>query len=439
MLLVTTAMAALLAGCASTQQEDQGSQQTPEPTNETLVTPEPTNETSAGHCADKASTVGPQEGVGNVLETLAGLLGEVSRGEVSNGKIVFVRRIAAHTDIYVIDEEGTHETRLTRSAASESAAAWSPDGERIAFLSTSTERNSTEVYVMNADGSGLKRVGGAPLINGAAVWSPDGQNIAFVGYGQSRENSYRASYVALYVINADGTKQTPLIKYDSANSEYEISLGRPSWSPTGNKIAFARSTTPYDASGSADSSAYSPPAPVEELTGIYLINADGTGLCKLASTHDLTDPVWSPDGEKIAFYDNEAITVINTDGSGRKKLIGSSALGTYVLPQQAWSPDGQRIAFIGNSADLDNSADLYVINADGSERRRLANAEDSSSFPTWSPDSKKIAFFCPKDESLGGEGTDLCVINADGSEFTRLVRKVDAVGHYPQIASWGSG
>src|SRR5919112_220375 len=230
MLLVTTAMAALLAGCASTQQENQGSQQTTEPTNETLVTPEPRNKTLVGHCADKASTVGPQEGVGNVLETLAGLLGEVSRGEASNGKIVFVRRIAGGTDIYVIDEEGTHETRLTRSAPSESAAAWSPDGQRIAF----------------------------------------------VGYGQSREHSYRASYVALYVINADGTKQTPLIKYDSANSEYEISLGRPSWSPTGNKIAFARTTTPYDASASADSSAYSPPAPIEELTGIYLINADGT-------------------------------------------------------------------------------------------------------------------------------------------------------------------
>src|SRR5215212_8997844 len=142
MLLVATAMAALLAGCASTQQEDQGSQQTPEPTNETL----------AGHCADKASTVGPQEGVGNVLETLAGLLGEVRRGEASNGKIVFVRRNAGgNTDIYVIDEEGTHETRLTRSAAYEEAAAWSPDGERIAFV-----RNFTELYVMNADGSGAK-------------------------------------------------------------------------------------------------------------------------------------------------------------------------------------------------------------------------------------------------------------------------------------------
>jgi Tol biopolymer transport system component len=404
MLLVTTAMAALLAGCASIQQEDQGSQQTTEPTNETLVTPEPAHETSVGHCADKASTVG-----------------EVSHGEASNGKIVFVRRFVGGTDIYVIDEEGTHETRLTRSAPSESAAAWSPDGERIAFV-----RNSTEIYVMNADGSGLKRLGGAPLL-AAAVWSPDGQNIAFVGYGQSGEHSYRASYVALYVINADGTKQTPLIKYDSANSEYEISLGRPSWSPTGNKIAFARGTTPYVASDPADSSAYSPPAPVEELTGIYLINVDGTGLCKLTS--GTGDPVWSPDGEKIAFYDNGAITVINADGSGRKKLIG----GTYDPPQHAWSPDGQRIAFINSSADL------YVINADGSELRRLANAEDWSSFPTWSPDSKKIAFFCPKDESLGGEGTDLCVINADGSEWTRLVRKVDAVGHYNQIASWGSG
>jgi Tol biopolymer transport system component len=141
----------------------------------------------------------------------------------SNGKIAFARRIASGTDIYLIDEDGTHETRLTRTEPFEVYPGWSPDGEKIAFV-----RNSTELYVINADGRGLRRLGGATY-EGAAlappVWSPDGQNIAFVTVGTSREHYYDN----LYVVNADGTKQTQLT--NSANTEYEIRLASPSWSP----------------------------------------------------------------------------------------------------------------------------------------------------------------------------------------------------------------
>jgi hypothetical protein len=88
MLLGTTAMAVLLAGCGGSQQEDQGNNQS-----SSQRMSEPTNETLVDRCPDGGSTGGQQEGVGNVLETLAGLLGvagvqergEVSHGEVSNG------------------------------------------------------------------------------------------------------------------------------------------------------------------------------------------------------------------------------------------------------------------------------------------------------------------------------------------------------------------
>jgi Tol biopolymer transport system component len=82
----------------------------------------------------------------------------------------------------------------------------------------------------------------------------------------------------------------------------------------------------------------------------------------------------------------------------------------YLMP--AWSPDGKSIAFVGRGL-----GDLFVMNADGSGIRRLTNSSSGSTdygarFPTWSPDSQKIAF---------GYGYDgICVINADGSGFHRI-------------------
>jgi TolB protein len=264
---------------------------------------------------------------------------------------------------------------------------------------------------MNADGTHQTRLTGVWDL--APAWSPDGQKIAFTR-GADAPNY-------LYVINADGTNEVSLSTTTfSENPEDRTQLGNPAWSPTGNKIAFAsRTLTDTGASSSAEPAS----APAEGLSGIYLINVDGTGLCKLTSA-DLVedaDPVWSPDGEKIAFYDNESINVINTDGSGRKKLArGASAV---------WSPDGQKIAFVVN-----DSSDLHVINADGGGLRRLANIPQYGALPAWSPDGEKIAFNCPAAPSASA--IDLCVINADGTGWKRIATNVAPVG-FAFTASWG--
>jgi Tol biopolymer transport system component len=231
------------------------------------------------------------------------------------------------------------------------------------------------------------------------------------------------------VINADGTNEVRLNTSISENSEDRTQLGSPVWSPAGNKIAFA-SHTRTDAGTSSSTEPESKPA--EGLTGIYLIKVNGTGLCKLTSTAvnsilQFGGPVWSPDGEKIAFYDlgtevMGTINVINADGSERKELI--DALPGE--PAQVWSPDGERIAFV-------KQADLCVINADGSGLRRLANTTELVAFPAWSADIEKIAVLCPA--VPGPAGIDLCVINADGTEWARLALE----GNAAQFVSWSSG
>ena len=78
-------------------------------------------------------------------------------------------------------------------------------------------------------------------------------------------------------------------------------------------------------------------------------------------------PVWSPDGQTIAFTQDDGIYVMNADGSGQRRLVhipehGPSRLGP------AWSPDGRKLAYRRKRGEY---KDIHVVNADGSGQQRL--------------------------------------------------------------------
>jgi TolB protein len=273
-----------------------------------------------------------------------------------NGKIAF-RSQRDGFEIYVMNADGTGQTRLTDNSLRDRYPSWSPDGTKIAFARDSRSGGGfAEIYVMNADGTGQTRlttiVHDPSFIHGGDMhpsWSPDGTKIAFASYRDATSTSYNPE---IYVMNADGSGITRL------TNEFEYD-GYPSWSPDGTKIAFVSTRD-----GNAE---------------IYVMNADdGSDVTRLTNNPDPDlEPSWSPDGEKIAFGRGE-IYIMNADGSGQTNISNNPANDA----DPSWSPDGEKIAF---TSTRDGKYEIYVMNADGSGQTNISNNPANEFEPDWGP------------------------------------------------------
>jgi Tol biopolymer transport system component len=227
--------------------------------------------------------------------------------------IVFVSTEGGGWDIYTMNADGTCKTRLTHTVRDEYKPVWSPDGTLILFEGTPPLTQRSNLYVMDADGLHtilLTRQGWD------ATWSPDGTQIAFV--------SYRDSFGALYVMNADGSHQTRL-------TDFEIGplgpIWKPSWSPDGQQIVFSSAGKGND---------------------IYTANVDGSGVYNLTNDPDEASvrPIWSSDGRYILFEllaarGQDEICMMNANGSN-VRCISKEVFDYDVV--WGWGPDERSIS-----------------------------------------------------------------------------------------------
>jgi TolB protein len=125
----------------------------------------------------------------------------------------------------------------------------------------------------------------------------------------------------------------------------------------------------------------------------------------------LRRPTFAPDGSRVAFSipagNGSEIVTVNRQGQDRKTLT-QGGLNNW----PAWSPDGQRIAFCSSR---DGDYDLYVMNADGTDVRRILKSPGLEARPSWSPDGKRLAFTSNRDGNY-----EIYVCNGDGSKLRRI-------------------
>jgi TolB protein len=150
-------------------------------------------------------------------------------------------------------------------------------------------------------------------------------------------------------------------------------------------------------------------------------------------------------GGEIAFTVNRdgfgEIWVMNADGGNRRQLTesGAAAVDASGSGSPAWSPDGELIAYSSSGeavAEDQRDLDIYVMRADGSEMRRLTSDRVPDGAPAWSPDGARIAFAHTRGQ--GAEGLDgvIVVMDADGQSRVDVTRHPDTASAVDSQPAW---
>ncbi len=214
--------------------------------------------------------------------------------------------------------------------------------------------------------------------------------------------SSRSGKSQLYMMNPNGTDIKQI-----TSGQYSHSNGR--WSPDAKQIVAGTDEN-------WNTACYSQ---------LVVMNSDGTNRQLLGCGGQMS---WSPDGKKIAFsFSPQAelgdrsryIFIICSDGTGTIQLTDSLGVRDDT---PSWSPDGTTIAF---SSDRDYQtgpySEIYLMDSDGNNQRRLTNLGLISGSPQWSPDCNSISFVA----------NGICLINKDGTNFRRITEEFKAnIGGY---------
>ena len=252
----------------------------------------------------------------------------------------------------------------TPRTSTEPTAEWyqlSPHGDRIAAVHVDGFDRPTELVVLDVGGSGVQTIplpaGVTPFVRS---WSPDGSAILATGChpcnkAESPSERQTADHSHLYIVPLDGSPWRELLDVDNAYLDA-------TWSPDGSTLAVTH--------GACIAGTHMPRCPPGHESLSLLTLNDGTERPITTETETAGSPVWSHDGSRMAFVGGKAgeiledggVFVVNADGSGVVKLADTSSSTPPI-----WSPDGRWLLYRNDG----QTNDLWIVSSDGGQPRLL--------------------------------------------------------------------
>src|SRR5690349_10475168 len=276
-------------------------------------------------------------------------------------------------------------------------AIFSPDSRHIAYtviLYDRPGRPSPQLWLMDLATQRSHLIGGENDVAGDPHWSPDGKWLAFQGSVGEKHG--------LLLANADGSAVTVVAAIHGTNSPLPGAGQDLTWSPDGKRIAFV-SSTPDERAAEAE-----------------------------GDPRVITRYLYKPDAAEgmTRFNDNQRLHIFSVDVA--TKEVRQLTKGIYDEHSIDWSPDGKEILFASNrepNQDEFFNYDIFALRVADNSIRRLTSTEYNEYDPVWSPDGKHIAYRGTRrgltDRETTMEDTHVWVINADGSDRREIGKAID--------------
>jgi len=295
--------------------------------------------------------------------------------------------------------------QLTNDSAFNSYPFWSPDGARIAFVSS--DGVHAGIRVMERDGQNPVSVTDDRswnLFTEFDPWSPDGKKLLFL--------SDDGGGLDLWTMNPDGTGRVRLTEGGRITPSPGLSGYGADWSSDGRRIVYTSCL--FENAAIQEGSPAVNLSAIRTEADIWIMDADGGNKKQLTSGGDARLPLWQPQGDRIAYLadrtGNREIWTMQSDGTGKTQVTFSEGS----VSGYSWSPDGARIAYVvASPPGTLPEFSLWVIDSDGSGSEQLTTGNRDTS-PVWSPDGTRIAF---RSES---RDRALWVMKSDGSGLAPL-------------------
>lgn len=302
-------------------------------------------------------------------------------------KMAYVSSINRVLEIAVLDFQSGKPQQLTFSPLLKRNLhpTWSPDGNRLAF--SSDRDGDMDIYIMDADGKNAKNMTDDSRWDDSwPHWSPVGQKVVFTT--SPDDGPYEVNFLDV---------QTGAQRKFTTSSFFP---SYPRWSPNGSQVAYVSGELPEV-----------PPA----TRAIWRVKPDGSELEALVTEGESnSNPKYSPDGEWLAFASerdaNTDIYALNLETKELNRLTTHPGRDT----QPEWSPDGERIAFV---SDRDGNPNVFTVTIDGRQVTNLTKSGMTENRPTWSPDGEQIAF----SRRMVDRSRKIYVMDSDGENEFKLV------------------